>query len=69
MTGADLENHLERYLELRRALGFEMRMEGRLLRDFLAFLQGRIAGRATSSLKRQSSGRLHAAAKTGSRSV
>jgi integrase/recombinase XerD len=42
MTGADLENHLERYLELRRALGFEMRMEGRQLRDFLAFLQGRM---------------------------
>jgi integrase/recombinase XerD len=41
MTGADLENHLERYLELRRALGFEMRMEGRQLRDFLASLQGR----------------------------
>jgi integrase len=41
MTGADLETHLERYLELRRALGFEMLVEGRLLRDFLAFLQGR----------------------------
>jgi integrase/recombinase XerD len=41
MTGADLETHLERYLELRRALGFEMRVESRLLRDFLAFLQGR----------------------------
>jgi len=41
MTGADLENHLERYLELRRALGFEMRMEGRQIRDYLAFLQGR----------------------------
>jgi hypothetical protein len=41
MTGADLENHLERYLELRRALGFEMRIEGRLLHDFLTFLQGR----------------------------
>jgi integrase len=41
MTGADLEDHLERYLELRRALGFEMRVEGRLLHDFLAFLQGR----------------------------
>jgi hypothetical protein len=38
---ADLENHLDRYLELRRALGFEMRIESRLLRDFLAFLQGR----------------------------
>jgi integrase/recombinase XerD len=41
MTSADLENHLERYLELRRALGFEMRAEGRLLHDFLTFLQGR----------------------------
>ena len=41
MTSADLENHLERYLELRQALGFEMRMEGRLLHDFLTFLQGR----------------------------
>lgn len=41
MTGADVENHLERYLELRRALGFEMRAEARLLRDFLAFLQER----------------------------
>jgi hypothetical protein len=41
VTGADLQNHLERYLELRRALGFEMQVEGRLLRDFLAFLQGR----------------------------
>jgi len=40
MTGADLENHLERYLELRRALGFEMRMEGRVLRDFLMSLAG-----------------------------
>ena len=40
MTGADLENHLERYLELRRALGFEMRTEGRVLRDFLMFLVG-----------------------------
>lgn len=39
MTRADLENHLERYLELRRALGFEMRMESRQLRDFLAFLK------------------------------
>jgi hypothetical protein len=28
MTGAELENHLERYLELRRALGFEIRAEG-----------------------------------------
>lgn len=41
MTGADLENHLERYLELRRALGFALQAEARLLRDFLAFLQER----------------------------
>ena len=41
MTGADLQNHLERYLELRRALGFEMRLEGRLLQDFVTFLPGR----------------------------
>jgi integrase len=41
MTGADLQNHLERYLELRRALGFEMRVESRLLQDFVTFLQGR----------------------------
>lgn len=41
MTSADLENQLECYLELRRALGFKMLIEGRLLHDFLAFLQGR----------------------------
>jgi integrase len=41
MSSADLQNHLERYLELRRALGFEMRAEGRLLQDFVTFLQGR----------------------------
>ena len=41
MTSADIQNHLDRYLELRRAPGFEIRIEGRLLRDFPAFLQGR----------------------------
>ena len=41
MTGADLQNHLARYLKLRRSLGFEMRMEERLLQDFATFLQGR----------------------------
>jgi len=41
MTSADLPNHLDRYLALRRALGFEMRIEGRLLQDFATFLQGR----------------------------
>lgn len=41
MIGTDLQNHLDRYLELRRALGFTMRIEGRLLQDFVTFLQGR----------------------------
>ncbi len=41
MTSADLQDHLDRYLELRRALGFEMRTEGRLLHDFVTFLNGR----------------------------
>jgi integrase/recombinase XerD len=41
MNYIDLQNHLEHYLELRRALGFTMRLEGRLLRDFLAFLEQR----------------------------
>jgi hypothetical protein len=41
MTNADLQNHLQCYLELRRALGFEMRTEGRLLNDFATFLQER----------------------------
>ena len=41
MTGADLQNHLDRYLELRRALGFGMRIEGRLLQDFVSSPQVR----------------------------
>src|ERR1017187_4917132 len=41
MTSADLQKHLDRCLELRRALGFEMRIQGRLLNDFVTFLQGR----------------------------
>ena len=44
MTSADIQNHMERYLKLRRSLGFEMRLEGRLLQDFLTFLQGRTLG-------------------------
>ena len=44
MTSADIQNHLDRYLELRRSLGFAMRLEGRLLQDFLTFLQGRTLG-------------------------
>jgi len=49
MIGPDLQDHLERYLELRRALGFEMRIEGRLLHDFVAFLQGRTLGEPLAS--------------------
>src|SRR5881296_3609269 len=49
MTGPDLQDHLKRYLELRRALGFEMRIEGRLLHDFVAFLQGRTLGEPLAS--------------------
>ncbi len=41
MTIADLQNHLERYLALRRALGFAMRFEGRMLQNFVTFLQDR----------------------------
>ena len=41
MSDADLQNHLDCYLELRRSLGFEMRLEGRLLQDFVIFLQER----------------------------
>ncbi len=41
MIPTELRNHLQRYLELRRALGFEMRLEGRLLHDFVKFLEAR----------------------------
>lgn len=41
ITGADLQNHLERYLELRQALGYAKWQQGPLLQDFLTFLQGR----------------------------
>ena len=50
MTSADIQNHLERYLKLRRSLGFEMRLEGRLLQDFLTFLQGRTLSEPLISL-------------------
>ena len=39
MTGTDLRNHLDGYLELRRTLGFEMIIEGRLLADFVTFFE------------------------------
>lgn len=41
MTAAELHDRLERYLALRRAVGFQMRAEERLLRDFLAFVEAR----------------------------
>lgn len=41
MTPAELPARLERYLALRRAVGFQMRAEERLLRDFLAFVEAR----------------------------
>ena len=41
MIRADLQNHLDRYVELRRALGFAMRIEGRLLHDFVTSLEER----------------------------
>ena len=41
MMPVELRIRLERYLALRRALGFAMRAEERLLRNFLAFLASR----------------------------
>lgn len=38
MIGHNLERKLEAYLALRRAVGFEMRSEERLLRDFIKFI-------------------------------
>jgi integrase/recombinase XerD len=49
MTGIDLQNHLAHYLELRRALGFEMRVEGRLLQNFVTFLEGRTLAEALTA--------------------
>ncbi len=39
MTSGELRDRLERYVALRRALGFQMRAEERLLRDFVAFIE------------------------------
>ena len=39
MTPATLHFHLDSYLSLREALGFQMRVERTLLRDFVQFLK------------------------------
>jgi integrase len=39
MKPGELREHLEGYLALRRAVGFEMRAEERLLRDFVTFVE------------------------------
>jgi integrase len=41
MNSSELHDRLERYLALRRAVGFQMHAEERLLRDFLAFVEAR----------------------------
>jgi hypothetical protein len=38
MNAADLHLHLDSYLSLREALGFQMRVARTLLRDFVQFL-------------------------------
>ena len=68
MTGTDLEHHLERYLELRRALGFEMRWKAGCFVTSWRSLPGEQWQNHTS-LRRRSSGHPHAADKTGSPSV
>ena len=39
MTPANLHFHLDSYLSLREALGFQMRIERTLLRDFVQFIE------------------------------
>jgi hypothetical protein len=41
MRAGDLRAPLDAYLAVRRAVGFAMRPEARLLRDFIAFLERR----------------------------
>ncbi len=48
MNGVNLERRLEQYLALRRAVGYQMRKEEHLLRDFLDF-----TGRSNRSIKAQ----------------
>ena len=45
MNAADLPLHLDSYLSLREALGFQMRVERTLLRDFVQFIEtARVSG-------------------------
>jgi integrase len=59
-----LSEHLDRYLALRRAVGFKLVTEGRTLRDFVAFAEA--AGESTITIEtalrwtRQPSGRCYA---------
>jgi hypothetical protein len=52
---SQLSSHVEDYLAMRRALGFKLAKEGRLLRDFAAFAEA--AGAATSPPISRSRGR------------
>ena len=45
-----LSSHIEDYLAMRRALGFKLASEGRLLRDFAAFAEAAGAGTVTTDL-------------------
>jgi integrase/recombinase XerD len=45
-----LSSHIEDYLAMRRALGFKLAKEGRLLRDFAAFAEAAGAGTVTADL-------------------
>ncbi len=45
-----LSSHIEDYLAMRRALGFKLAKEGRLLRDFVAFAEAAGAGTVTTDL-------------------
>ncbi len=47
---SQLNSHIEDYLAMRRALGFKLVKEGRLLRDFAAFAEAAGAGTVTTDL-------------------
>jgi len=47
---SQLSSHAADYLELRRALGFKLAKEGRLLPDFAAFTEAAGAGTVTVDL-------------------
>ena len=44
MTFGEIRSHLERYLDLRRSLGFKMHGQDSLLRGFVAFIEARVQG-------------------------